>query len=41
MKLQVKATREGEGLEKGSEEHETASKSNESKRCIREGKQGT
>ena len=32
MKLQLKATRGGEGLEKGSREHETASKSNESGR---------
>ena len=41
MKLQIKATREGEGLEKGSEELETATKSNESGRDIRERKQGT
>ena len=41
MKLQLKETRGGEGLEKGSKEHETASKSNKSKRVIREGKQGT
>ena len=41
MKLQVKAMRGGEVLEKGSKEHETASKSNESKRVIREGKQET
>ena len=41
MKLQLKATRGGEGLEKGRKEHETASNSNESKRVIREGKQGT
>ena len=41
MKLQIKATRGGEVLEKRSEEHETASKSNKSKRVIREVKQGT
>ena len=41
MKLQLKATSGGEVLEKRSEEHETASKSNKSKRVIREGKQGT
>ena len=41
MKLQVKAMRVGELLEKGSKEHETASNSNESKRVIREGKHGT
>ena len=41
MKLQLKVTRGGEGLEKGSREHESASKSNESKRVITEGKQGT
>ena len=41
MKLQVKAIRVRELLEKGSREHETATKSNESKRVIREGKQGT
>ena len=41
MKLQVKAMRVGEGLEKGSREHETASKSNERGRVIRETKQGT
>ena len=41
MKLQVKAMRVRELLEKGSREHETATKSNESKRVIREGKQGT
>ena len=32
MKLQLKATRVRELLEKGSMEHETASKSNESKK---------
>ena len=41
MKLQLKAIRVRELLEKESKEHETASKSNESKRVIREGKQGT
>ena len=41
MKLQVKAMRIGEVLNKGSREHETASKSNESKRGIRERKLGT
>ena len=41
MKLQIKATRGGEGLDKGSEEHETASKSNESGIEIRERKHGT
>ena len=41
MKLQVKAMRLRDVLEKGSREHETATKSNESKRVIREGKQGT
>ena len=41
MKLQVKAMRVRELLEKGSREHETASKRNESGRLIREGKQGT
>ena len=41
MKLQLKATRGGEELEKGNNEHETGSKSNESKRVIRERKQGT
>ena len=41
MKLQIKAMRVGEGLEKGSKEHETASKSFESKRGIREGKRET
>ena len=40
MKLQLKATSGGEVLEKRSEEHETASKSNESWRVIREGKHG-
>ena len=37
MKLQVKAMKVGELLEKGSKEHETSSNSNESKRGIREG----
>ena len=41
MKLQVKAMRVRDVLEKGSREHETATKSNESKNVIREGKQGT
>ena len=41
MKLQLKATIGGEGLEKGSREHETASKSNENGREIRERKQVT
>ena len=41
MKLQLKAIRVRELLEKGSKEHETGSKSNESKRVISEGKQGT
>ena len=41
MKLQLKATSGGEVLEKRSEEHEPASKSNESKKVIRERKQGT
>ena len=41
MKLQLKAMRVRELLEKGSREHETASKRNESNRLIREGKQGT
>ena len=41
MKLQVKGMRVIELLEKGSREHETSIKSNESKRVIREGKQGT
>ena len=41
MKRQVKAMRVREVLEKGSKEHETASKSNESKRGIRERKQRT
>ena len=41
MKLQAKATRGGEVLEKGSEKHETASKRNESMRVIRERKQET
>ena len=41
MKLQLKAIRVRELLEKESKEHETSTKSNESKRVIREGKQGT
>ena len=41
MKLQLRAMRVRELLKKGSEEHETASKRNESKRVIREVKQGT
>ena len=41
MKLQAKGMKVGELLEKGSREHETASKSSESNRVIREGKQGT
>ena len=41
MKLQVKAMRVREVLEKGSKEHETATKSNEWGRGIRERKQGT
>ena len=41
MKLQLKAMRVNELLEKGSREHETASKSNESGREISERKQGT
>ena len=41
MKLQLKAMRVRELLEKGSREHETTSKSNESKRVIKEGKLGT
>ena len=41
MKLRVIAMRVREVLEKGSEKHETASKSNESKRGIREGMKGT
>ena len=41
MKLQLKAMRVRELLEKGSREHETASKRNKSKRVIREGMQGT
>ena len=41
MKLQVKAMRVREVLEKGSKEHETANKSNESGREIREGKRET
>ena len=40
MKLQVKAMRVRELLEKGSKKHETASKCNESWRVIREGKHG-
>ena len=41
MKLQVKAMRVRELLEKGSREHETATKSNEWGRGIREKKRGT
>ena len=41
MKLQVKAMRVREVLEKGSKKHKTASKSKEIKRGIRERKQGT
>ena len=41
MKLQVKAMRVRELSEKGSKEHESASKSNESGREISERKQGT
>ena len=41
MKLEIKATRGGEGLEKGSRKHETATKSNERGRGIRERKQET
>ena len=41
MKLQLKATSGGEVLEKRSEEHEPASKSNESKRVIRPLKEET
>ena len=41
MKLQVKGIRVRELLEKGCREHETATKSNESKRVIRDRKQGT
>ena len=41
MKLQLKAMRVRELLEKGSKEHETASKGNKSKKDIRERKQGT
>ena len=40
MKLQVEAMRVREVLEKGSREHETASKSSDSKKGIREGKHG-
>ena len=40
MKLQLKVMRVRELLEKGSKEHETASKSNESGIEIRERKQG-
>ena len=39
--MQVKAMIVGERLEKGNKKHETASKSNESKRGIRETAQGT
>ena len=41
MKLQLKATRGGEELEKGCREHETATKSNEWGKGIREKKRGT
>ena len=41
MNLLVKAIRVGEKLVKGSREHETATKSNERGRGIRERKQGT
>ena len=41
MNLQVKAMRVRELLEKGSKEHETASKSSDSKRGVREGKPET
>ena len=41
MKLQVKAMRVREVLEKESKEHETGNKSNERGRGIRERKQGT
>ena len=41
MNLLVKAIRVREVLEKGSREHETATKSNKRGRGIREGKQGT
>ena len=41
MKLQVKAMRVREVLEKGSKEHETATKSNERGREIRERKPET
>ena len=41
MKLQVKAMRVREVLEKGSKENESGSKGNESKRGIRETAQGT
>ena len=41
MKLQVKAMRVGERLEKGSKKHETATKSNVRGRGIREGKRET
>ena len=41
MKLLVKAMKVREVLEKGRREHETASKSNERGRGIRERKQGT
>ena len=40
MKLQLRAMRVRELLEKGSKEHESASKSNESGIKIRERKQG-
>ena len=41
MKLEVKVMRVREVIEKGCNKHESATKSNESKRVIREGKQGT
>ena len=41
MKKQLKATSGGEVLEKGSREHETATRRNESGREISERKQGT
>ena len=41
MKLQLKATRGGDGLEKESREHETTTRRNESGREISERKQGT
>ena len=41
MKLEVKAMRVRELLEKGSKEHEAATKSNKRRRGIGERKQGT